>query len=160
MEYEDDYSYSEDDQYSNYDNYSFYSDDCQEEHQTTSSFSEEQIASFDNLLQSHFSQYTPEEISAYIRSLETTTLINLIQNSTVPHLIKSSINFLQTELDQFFQSEKEGTNTFDITIPKTQSPATIPSLQKKQNPNLQFLVKLSHLSTLITRHPQLLRSLN
>ena len=118
MEYEDDYSYSEDDQYSNYDNYSFYSDDCQEEHQTTSSFSEEQIASFDKLLQSHFSQYTPEEISAYIRSLETTTLINLIQNSTVPHLIKSSINFLQTELDQFFQAEKVGTNTFDITISK------------------------------------------
>ena len=116
MEYEDDYSYSEDDQYSNYDNYSFYSDDCQEEHQTTSSFSEEQIASFDKLLQSHFSQYTPDEISAYIRSLETTTLIHLIQNSTVPHLIKSSINFLQTELDQFFQ--REGTKTFDITTPK------------------------------------------
>jgi hypothetical protein len=48
--------------------------------------------------------------------LETTTLINLIQNSTVPHLIKSSINFLQTELDQFFQ--REGTKTFDIIISK------------------------------------------
>ena len=55
MEYEDDYSYSEDDQYLNNDNYSIYSDDFQEEHQTISSFSEEQIDSFDKLLQLHFS---------------------------------------------------------------------------------------------------------
>ena len=102
MEYEDDYSYSEDDQYLNYDNYSIYSDDFQEEQQTISSFSEEQIDSFDKLLQLHFCQYTPEEISTYIRSLETVTLITLIHNSIDPNLIKSSITFIQTELDQFF----------------------------------------------------------
>ena len=115
MEYEDYYSYSEDNQYSNYDNYSIYSDDFQEEHQAIFSFSEEQIDSFDKLLQLHFSQYTPEEIITYIRSLETTTLIMLIRNSTDPHLIKSSITFLQTELDQFIHLGKGGINTLHIT---------------------------------------------
>jgi hypothetical protein len=115
MEYEDDYSYSEDNQYSNYENYSIYSNDFQVEHQANFSFSEEQIDSFDKLLQLHFSQYTPEEISTYIRSLETITLITLIRNSTDPHLIKSSITFLQTELDQFFHSRKRGINTSHIT---------------------------------------------
>ena len=115
MEYEDDYSYSEDNQYSNYDNYSIYSNDFQVEHQANFCFSEEQIDSFDKLLQLHFSQYTPEEISTYIRSMETITLITLIRNSTDPHLIKSSITFLQTELDQFFHSRKRGINTSHIT---------------------------------------------
>ena len=108
MDYEDDNSYSEDEDYSIYSDYA----DSQE---NFSSYDPE-IDALVNLCELHFSQYTPDEISAYICSLHPSTLQTLINGAYDHSLIKTTISSLRTELENFHRLKTNSLN-FGKTIP-------------------------------------------
>ena len=101
MKYADDYSCSEDK------NYSLYSDYLNS--QDHFSNYDDGMDSLLNICEIHFPHYTPEEISAYICSLHPNTLQTLIQGIYDYSLIKNTISSLRLELKKFHQPNKNQT---------------------------------------------------
>ena len=93
MEYDDNYSCSEDDNYSLYSDYSNSQDDF--------ATYDDGMDSLLNICEIHFPYYTPEQISAYILSLHPNTLQTLIQGIYDYSQIKKSISYLRVELEKF-----------------------------------------------------------
>ena len=107
MDYEDNNSYSED-EYS-----SIYSDDTESE----DNFSpyDAEMDSLVNICELHFSHYTPDEISAYICSLNPSILQTLIHGAYDHSQIKHTISYLRLELENF---PRPKTNNLNYGKPK------------------------------------------
>ena len=139
MDYEDDNSYSEDEDYSIYSDYA-------ESQENFSSYDAE-IDALVNLCEIHFSQYTPDEISTYICSLHPSTLQTFIHGAYDHSLIKNTISSLRMELENFYRPKTYHLNS-EKTIPTKYTKTDYLSAAFKLWKNSKLANKASQLSAI------------
>jgi len=137
MEFDDDYSSSE------LENYSIYSDDS--DYQDDFSPHDGEMDSLLNICEIHFPNYTPEQISAYVCSLHQNTLQTIIQGIYEYSQIRNTISHLRSELENF-HSPKNTNLIPDKTTPTKFSKTDYLRVAFKFWKNSKSISKTSQLS--------------